>query len=157
MDSPRAAVIGSGFGGLAAAIRLAAAAPASSRVAIGQFAETAGIALQMLDDLGSLTTRRDKGIEDLRNARATWPWAWLAEHDPFAWSRLVAMAREVVAGEGDANALADALVAHVGTTGRDRIRATLDGAVCGLVTALGASPALDAIVAELRRMETSYG
>ena len=136
---------------------IAAGAPAASRAAIGQFAETAGVALQMLDDLGSLASRRDKGLEDLRNARATWPWAWLADRDPFAWSRLVGMARQVVAGEGDANALADELVALVGATGRDRIRATLDGAAAGLVIALGSSPAVDAVIAELRRMETSYG
>src|SRR5690606_31849625 len=43
-----------------------------------------GVALQMLDDLSGLLNdrRRDKGEEDLRLGRATWPWAWLAEALP---------------------------------------------------------------------------
>ncbi|HEY4058241.1 MAG TPA: polyprenyl synthetase family protein, partial [Kofleriaceae bacterium] len=47
---------------------LAAGASSEQLVAIGRFGEAAGTALQMLDDLGSLTSpaRRAKGREDLR-------------------------------------------------------------------------------------------
>ena len=118
-----------------------------------------GRALQMLDDLGSLSSpaRRDKGREDLRGGRPTWPWAWLAEVDPFAWARTTAAARDVMRGTGDADALADELVRIVGATGRARIRAILESAHAELGAALGPSPTLDAVAAELRRMEQSYG
>ncbi|MCW5809131.1 MAG: polyprenyl synthetase family protein, partial [Deltaproteobacteria bacterium] len=134
---------------------LAAGAPAPVREAIGAFAERAGIALQMLDDLGSLVARRDKGREDLRGGRATWPWAWLAEVAAFTWSRLAARA-----GRDDVDPLADELYEIVAATGRARIRALLDGAETELARALGPSlppGTLDAVAAELRRMERSYG
>lgn len=138
---------------------IAAGAAPATREAVGKFAETMGIALQMLDDLGAIASpaRRDKGREDLRAGRPTWPWAWLAERDPFAWSRLTAMARTVFAGDGDVDFLADTLVAIVGSVGRDRVSATLAGAVAELTAALGPSPMIDTIAAELRRMEASYG
>ena len=138
---------------------IAAGAAPARREAVGRFAETMGIALQMLDDLGSLASpaRRDKGREDLRAGRSTWPWAWLAERDPFAWSRLTGMARGVAAGDGDADALGDALVGIVGPIGRDRVSATLARALTELTAAVGPSPMIDMITAELRRMEESYG
>nr|MDQ3370796.1 hypothetical protein [Myxococcota bacterium] len=134
-------------------------APPAIGQAIGRFGEAIGIALQMLDDLGSVTSpaRRDKGREDLRNGRPTWPWAWLAEQGPFAWSRLAAMERAVAAGDGDLEALADALADTIGTIGRARVRAALDGALAELAGAVGASPVIDGLAAELRRMEESYG
>lgn len=138
---------------------IAAGAAPVTREAVGRFAETMGIALQMLDDLGSIASpaRREKGREDLRAGRPTWPWAWLAECDPFAWSRLTEMARRVTAGDSDADLLADALVAMVGSTGRDRVSATLADALAELTAAVGPSPMIDLIAAELRRMEQSYG
>ncbi|MCB9562585.1 MAG: polyprenyl synthetase family protein [Kofleriaceae bacterium] len=138
---------------------IAAGAAPARRAAVADFGEAMGVALQMLDDLGSLTSRsrRDKGHEDLRNGRPTWPWAWLAEAGPFAWARLAAMERAVAAGDGDVEALADALVEAVGDTGRRQVRAALDEAIAGLTRAVGAGPVIDAIAAELRRMEASYG
>jgi geranylgeranyl pyrophosphate synthase len=147
---------------------LAAGASTGKRTAIGRFAETMGVGLQMLDDLGSLTSpaRRDKGREDLRAGRPTWPWAWLAEQGPFAWARLASMERMVgsIAECGDAEALdgqldelATQLVAAIGETGRVRVRATLASALGNLQSAVGPSPEIDTIAAELRRMEASYG
>jgi len=138
---------------------IAAGAAPARRAAIAGFGEAMGVALQMLDDLGSITarSRRDKGREDLRAGRPTWPWAWLAEESRFAWARLAPQAREVAAGRGDPDALADALAEIVGPTGRDRVRAALDRVVADLRAAVGPGPAVDAVAAELARMEASYG
>jgi geranylgeranyl pyrophosphate synthase len=117
-----------------------------------------GTALQMLDDLGSLTSRarRDKGREDLREGRPTWAWAWLAEARPFAWTRLIAQARAARA-EPELDALADALAGEVAELGRARIRALLDDTLAELVARAGDGPAVAAIGAALSRMEKSYG
>lgn len=139
---------------------LGAGACEARTAAIGALGEATGTALQMLDDLGGLVApeRRAKAYEDLRGARPTWAWAWLAEqHDPFAWARFLGQARAVAAG-ADPHPLADALAERVEPIGRPRIRATLDAALGDARTALGApSPALDALAADLRRMESMYG
>ncbi|MCA9563262.1 MAG: polyprenyl synthetase family protein, partial [Myxococcales bacterium] len=46
--------------------------------AVGTFGYHMGIALQMLDDRSGVLAadRKDKGLEDLRLRRVTWPWAW---------------------------------------------------------------------------------
>lgn len=138
---------------------IAADATSERRTAIARFGETMGIGLQMLDDLGSLTSpaRRAKGLEDLHGGRPTWPWAWLAEHRPFAWARLAAMERAVAAGTGDPDAVLQALVDEVGAIGRTVIRTTLDGALAELVREVGRSPITERIGDELARMEQSYG
>jgi geranylgeranyl pyrophosphate synthase len=137
---------------------IAAGAEPSARDAIADFAESAGCALQMLDDLGSIAShaRRDKGREDLCGGRPTWPWAWLAEVAPFTWARLAEAATAVIAGRGDADALADALAAQTAALGRHRIRTLLDGALTRLTAALGPSPTIDVLTGELARMEASY-
>jgi geranylgeranyl pyrophosphate synthase len=138
----------------------AAGATCERRAAIGAFGMAMGTALQMLDDLGSLTApaRREKGREDLRGGRPTWPWAWLAEAGaPFVWARLVAQARAVCAGTGDVDHLADALAAEIREVGRARVRGALDQAISTLRAAVGPGPAVDALAADLRAMEASYG
>jgi hypothetical protein len=108
----------------------------------------------MLDDLGSIASRRDKAHEDLAQARPTWPWAWLAEQDdPFVWARASHDLAAVVAGRGSPDALADMLVERVATVGRQRARAMLDAAL----DLLGTGRAATAIAAELRAMEDMYG
>ncbi len=140
---------------------MAAGADAETRAAIGRFALAMGTGLQMLDDVGSLSaTRREKGREDLRAGRPTWPWAWLAEQGPFAWSRLASLERTIAAENADdarIDELADALAAATASIGRARVRSLLQTALVDLRAAVGASPALDTIAAELRRMEASYG
>ncbi len=138
---------------------LAAGAPAARRAAIGQFGEAMGCALQMLDDLGSLTSaaRRDKAHEDLCGGRPTWPWAWLAGHGPFAWNRLAVMARAVTAGTADCDELCTALETAINVDGRRCVRAAIDDALDGLVAAVGTSPVTEMIAGELARMEKSYG
>jgi geranylgeranyl pyrophosphate synthase len=153
---------------------LAAGAPADRVASLADLGEAIGCALQMLDDLGGLVAaratgpdaraRRAKGHEDLREARPTWAWAWLAEQrDPFAWARLVGLARAVAAG-ADPGPLAEALAERIEPIGRGRARATHDAALAAARAALArdpagaaALPALDALAEDLRRMESMYG
>ncbi len=137
---------------------LACGAPAAIVSAAERFGASAGIALQMLDDLGSLTSqaRREKGREDLRNQRPTWPWAWLAEARPFQWARLVDQAK-AARDDRDLDAVADALVEEVGELGRLRIRALVDDTLSDLMGRAGNGPAIAKIGAALSQMEKSYG
>ena len=120
------------------------------------FGTTTGTALQMLDDLGSLTSRRHKGREDLRELRPTWPWAWLAETRPFMWAPLTARAR-AARDDAELDAIADALFAEIGELGRARIRALLDDTVADLAGRAGNAPAIARIGAALAQLEKSYG
>ncbi|HTR51944.1 MAG TPA: polyprenyl synthetase family protein [Kofleriaceae bacterium] len=138
---------------------LAAGGSPDTVAAIAGFAESAGIALQMLDDLGSFAcaARRAKGREDLAAARATWPWAWLAELDPPERANAIEAARAVAAGHVDiADALAIEIAGATAELGRARIRAALDRALADLRGALGDHPAIATIAADLSRMEASY-
>jgi geranylgeranyl pyrophosphate synthase len=145
--------------GLAGFVGAAGAGAAPERAAaIAAFGEAAGIGLQMLDDLGSVAcaARLDKGREDLRGGRPTWPWAWLADSaDQLTFARLQHRARHV--DGSDCDPLAEALRLAVEAAGRAHIRAHLDGALAALTTVIGPSPALDALAAELHRLEASYG
>jgi geranylgeranyl pyrophosphate synthase len=138
---------------------LAAGAAPAVREAVGRFGQEMGVGLQMLDDLGSLAcgARRDKAREDLREGRPTWPWAWLAEHSPFAWNRLAAMSRAVVAGTEDVDELADALLVEIEPAGRACVRIQLDTALENLVAVVGDGPVTQMVAGELSRMEASYG
>ncbi len=145
--------------GLATSVSgLACGAPPALVSAVESFGSSAGIALQMLDDLGSLTSpaRREKGREDLQNQRPTWPWAWLAEASPFRWSRMVEQL-SAAQDERELDAVGDALAEEVGELGRSRIRALLDGALADLVDCTGEGPAVTMIESALSQMEKSYG
>ncbi len=132
---------------------IASGAPRELVNALGRFGETMGTGLQMLDDLGSVVSpsRRDKGREDLGQQRPTWPWAWLATHRRFSWSRIAELART-----GDLDRLADELGREIGDLGRACVRETLDRALGDLTSVVGNNAGTAAIAAELRRMEESY-
>lgn len=138
---------------------LGAGAAGARLDAIVEFGEAVGIGLQMLDDLGSLTSpeRRAKGREDVMSGRPTWPWAWLASHRPFAWSQRIEQARAVAVGQGDADRLIEALADEIGEIGRSAVRTALDAAMARLVAALGPSAVTDELAAYLEHMERSYG
>jgi geranylgeranyl pyrophosphate synthase len=136
---------------------MADAAPEARR-AIATFGERTGVALQMLDDLGSLVraNRKPKGREDLLGGRPTWPWAWLAEHRRAGWSRLVALAGAVAASTTHVDVLAAELGAEVEGIGRAEIRAHLDVALGELVQEIGASDTTDELADELARLEETF-
>lgn len=133
-------------------------APRPINDAIARFGTSVGTALQMLDDLGSLTSpsRRDKGREDLRNQRPTWPWAWLAAARPFMWSRVVELATTSRVDD-ELDAVADLLAAEVADHGRAHIQAVLDDAIADLVAVVGNASAIARIGAVLSHLERSYG
>ncbi len=132
---------------------VAGASPAVEE-AIRALGEQVGIGLQMLDDLGSVTSaaRAHKAEEDLRAGRPTWPWAWLSPRvDAFRWTRLVRSA--AVEPSGVAAAFAD----EIAGDGRAAIRAHLDATLAAATAALGDGPGIVALHAHLAAMEVSYG
>ncbi|MBK8481727.1 MAG: polyprenyl synthetase family protein [Proteobacteria bacterium] len=146
--------------GLAASMGAIAAGAARERVeALAAFGRQAGVGLQMLDDLGGLTSedRAEKGLEDLRGARPTWPWAWLAaQADPRSYARAQAEAKKVADG-GDPQRLRAILRQHVTLIGRRQADQHLDAALAGLRREVGPSRALGALVRDFDRMRKSYG
>jgi geranylgeranyl pyrophosphate synthase len=111
--------------------------------ALGRFGDEAGIALQMADDVSSLLrpSRRSKAEEDLRGARPTWPWAWIADAlDDVSFRALQAAVATYAEGAGgspdDLDALLDRMRPHVEHTGRVRVRRKLDAAFAGMRAAL---------------------
>lgn len=87
-----------------------------------------GVALQMLDDLTSLSnpTRASKAAEDICQGRPTWAWAWLASTlDAVAYGRVRQLSQRVLDGRADPNTLADTLALQASSHGRRQIRASL--------------------------------
>jgi geranylgeranyl pyrophosphate synthase len=123
------------------------------------FGREVGVALQMLDDVGGLVSEKrcHKGHEDLLLGRPTWPWAWLALGLPSdRYAELLALGSQVAARRQHPELLARRLRAELRGSGRVRIRRHLQAAFARLEQAVGASAALSALRAELRRMEKSY-
>jgi geranylgeranyl pyrophosphate synthase len=138
---------------------LAADADQQTLDALGEFGRELGTGLQMLDDLGSLVSpqRRDKGDEDLRAARPTWPWAWLVEGgDEVA---LAAALRESarVRGGAPTTTLRARLRTAVEGLARSRVDEQLDGAFEKLRARMGEHPALSRAEQEIARLRSSYG
>lgn len=143
-----------GFAALLGAAAAGAEEPALD--ALRKFGERAGVALQMLDDLSSFVApaRFEKGLEDLRGQRVGWVWAWASESlDPLTFKQL---AKQTGRGEELADIRARLALA-VERLGRERISQALRAALLDLEQALGPSNALDALGAELSRLEKSYG
>lgn len=133
-----------------------AGADADAIECLAQFGESAGIALQMLDDLGSFVAldRHHKGIEDLRGQRVSWVWAWASETlDEVTYKQL---AKQTARGEALDEVLLR-LADSVEALGRERIRTALQVSLRGLSDVFGTSPAYEALRAELTRLEKSYG
>jgi geranylgeranyl pyrophosphate synthase len=139
---------------------VAARADEACREALADFGFRVGLGLQMLDDLGGLTSkrRRHKGFEDLRLGRLTWPWAWAAElESDVSYTRLRDLARDVRAGRAPGERLAARLRESIGASGRRRIHEHLTDALAALDGALGPSELLADLRQEVARLEESYG
>ena len=144
----------------------AAGARAEHEEGLARFGRRLGVGLQMLDDFGNLTGGSEgnasKALEDLRNGRVSWAWAFAAKAlDAGAFADLQASAREVV-GSPDApgaraRSLAAALRIAVGRAGRDETRRYLDEALADLRRAVGDRHELEAVSSEIARLEVSYG
>lgn len=151
------------------AARLGAAvagAPAEHEEGLARFGRRLGVGLQMLDDFGNLTGGSEgntsKALEDLRNGRVSWAWAFAAKAlDAGAFADLQASAREVAAspdGSGArARSLAAALRIAVGRAGRAETSRYLDEALADLRRTVGDRHELEAVRSEIARLEVSYG
>lgn len=127
--------------------------------ALTTFGERIGVGLQMQNDLSELlgTAGPLKHPEDLVHGRVTWPWAWAAERLPAAtFDRLQARGAKLAAGIGDAAGVASDLLAALGHDPGRPVREWLAGAIADLAASVPACPALDAIRAEVRRLEEQY-
>ena len=144
---------------MALAARLGATLAGASNLEIDTlegFGIGIGMALQMLDDLGSLVAmdRQHKGLEDLRNARVSWVWSWASESvEPDHFSRLTAQ----LAQPNEFGALREQLATIVEPLGRARVRSALDANERALRERFSSSRALDLVHNELTRLEHSYG
>jgi geranylgeranyl diphosphate synthase type I len=140
----------------------ALAADAEQRVvdAVGGFGSKLGIGLQMLDDLGGIVSRRrrHKGYEDLRLARPTWAWAWVAARESDAgFSRLRSFQEQVRKQEAQPGELARMLSERVSTTGRKTVHQHLSSALDELAGNLGFSRSISTLRRELQNLQESYG
>jgi geranylgeranyl pyrophosphate synthase len=138
---------------------VAAGADAPTMAALADFGCHLGVGLQMLDDVGGITSerRRHKGFEDLRLGRLTWPWAWVAEGETdVAYARLRELGRDVRTGRAPAERLATRLQSGIGEEARKRVHAHLTGALGQLAERLGTSEQLSALGREIERLEQSY-
>jgi geranylgeranyl pyrophosphate synthase len=132
------------------------AEPTIVRAAIG-FGRELGTGLQMLDDLSGLVNqdRRAKGIEDIVNARPTWPWAWLSMVlDGESFVVLQTMMREVEKGQSP-EPLLDKLAARMAPQAKRRVRGFLESAFARFANAVPPAAHLGALRLELERLERS--
>jgi geranylgeranyl pyrophosphate synthase len=138
---------------------LAAGASQSKAQAIALFGRELGIGLQMLDDLGGITSERraHKGHEDLRHRRPTWPWAWAAETlEARAYAKIQKLGRAVSCSGEHPEHVASQLRAVVGDHGRAKARAGLAAALSRLAEAVPEPRAILELELELARLEKSY-
>ena len=138
---------------------LAAGASQSKAQAIAQFGSELGIGLQMLDDLGGITSERraHKGHEDLRHSRPTWPWAWAAEMlDAREYAQIQKLGRAVSNSGEHPEHLAIELRAAVSKHGRAEAHARLAAALSRLAEEVAEPRALQELEHELTRLEKSY-
>jgi geranylgeranyl pyrophosphate synthase len=144
---------------LAAVIGARAAGGSPQQIeTIGRFGAEFGVALQMLDDWSGIGVddRRDKGIEDIKLARATWPWAWLSsEDDELVYAELVRQVRSLSI-DWEAERVLERLRAVLGPKAPGLIRDHLDAALEGLVTVVGECPQIDALRADVEGLERAF-
>jgi geranylgeranyl diphosphate synthase type I len=121
-----------------------------------RFGRRAGMALQMLDDLGSFVceSRHAKALEDLRSRRVSWVWAWANERlDAVAFQRLL----DQLGRDDELTSLRASIAETVESLGRARVHEELTDAQRELRAVFAPDPVLDAIHVELGRLEKSYG
>jgi geranylgeranyl pyrophosphate synthase len=139
---------------------VAAGAPRPLVVALGNFGQRLGSALQMLDDLGGVVSeaRCHKGHEDLLGGRPIWPFAWIArELEPMHYAKLVVLARQVHRRDAHPELLAEQLRELVAKSGREEVTRHLGRAFADLEAAVGHVPALADVKAEIELIGRSYG
>ncbi len=126
--------------------------------ALTAFGRALGNGLQMLDDLSGLLNPNgaEKARMELRLARPTWTWAWLAmDLDPHDFEFLQQEGRAVAEGQ-DASGLIQRMAHALDVTGRRRVRRHLEGALDQVQRAIGPSSHLVELRQDLEQLERSY-
>lgn len=144
---------------LAASLGARAAGGTSAEIdSIGRFGRRLGVGLQMLDDWSGIGVddRREKGVEDIKLARATWPWAWLAAGiDELAYAELIRQVRGLSI-DWEAERVLKRMRTILAPTARPRIREHLDMALDGLSERFGECPQVEAIREDVDRLERAF-
>ena len=146
--------------GMAAQLAALAAEADDARVHTLQvFGEKLGTALQMLDDLGGITSdaRAEKGLEDLRLERPTWIWAWLSELGSDGELRQHQLScRRATRDPAAANELRLQLRERVAEHGRAAVHKRLRDASAGLRESVPSAALFTELERELTLLERSY-
>jgi geranylgeranyl pyrophosphate synthase len=146
--------------GLAAAMGArCAGAPPQTVDRIRAFGSRVGVALQMLDDWSGIRSekRRNKGLEDLRLGRATWPWAWLAEHvDQVSYADVTRRLR-AASVDWQLDQVRERIAALLGPVAPGLIQAEIDRAMSLLRSERFDSDAVDAVASEVESLKSAYG
>lgn len=138
---------------------VAAGADATRERQLADYGRQIGIGLQMLDDLGGITSqrRRAKGHEDLVGGRLTWPWAWLADSlDAARWAELRELGHAVEKNGMHPETLAEAMRPLLGKLPRTSIHARLRDAHARLQAEVGPGRTMGLLASELEILEASY-
>lgn len=142
---------------------VAAGGTAEQVVCAERFGRDLGLALQQLDDMANLASKRagKKRHEDLHHGRLTWPWAWAAETlDALSFARLEATAASVrearQGGRPNTTALAARLMEIAGPLRRNFVANQLRHSLAELAALFGEGSATRQLDAQVRLLEESY-
>jgi geranylgeranyl pyrophosphate synthase len=127
--------------------------------AIGRFGAELGVGLQMLDDWSGIGVdgRREKGIEDIKLARLTWPWAWLGEEsDELSYAELIRQVRGLTI-DWEVERVLERMRTILAPIAGKKIRTYLDMALEGLQDEFGECDQLEAIRQDVDRLERAFG
>lgn len=146
--------------GLAAAMGArCAGAPPQTVDRIRAFGSRVGVVLQMLDDWSGIRNekRGDKGIEDLRLGRATWPWAWLADHiDQVSYADVTRRLR-AASVDWQLDQVRERIAALLGSVAPGLIDTEIDRAMSLLRSEPFDSDAVDAVASDVEALKRAYG
>lgn len=144
------------FAFAAASAAIVSGAPRSHERALLRFGRELGVALQMLDDLSTVTNsdRHEKAAEDFLNRRVTWLWAWAADSLGGVAFQQIVDASETAAGVEFLCATFRDVCADLG---RQHVREQVARAWDALPRTLSNHPAMDRFQEEVIKLEKSYG
>jgi geranylgeranyl pyrophosphate synthase len=126
--------------------------------AIAAFGTEVGVGLQMLDDWSGLhvEARRDKGLEDLRLGRPTWPWAWLAQgKNELAYADLAHKVRDSVT-DWEFDQARKLMVSRLGALPVESIEGRFARAVSTLRQEIDGAVDLEPVERELEALVEAY-
>jgi geranylgeranyl pyrophosphate synthase len=139
---------------------IAAGASVETVRALAELGRDLGVALQMLDDWTGIAWehRCHKGHEDLREARLSWAWAWLAERlDDVSYVRLRTLAEAVTRRDLHPEVVAEQFRSILGDGPERAIREQLERARAACRRHFDGSAALAELERELGRLERYDG